>query len=117
MEDSNSQNSNSQNSNSQNTINTNIPALSLCSTNNNNITIEEKNVDQQETELSEEDILIETLRDNLNNILKEGQYDIKSIMDTFQNLGEKIFIPFVKKLIEKENFYKEDFYKIREHGV
>ena len=99
---------NSQNSNSQNTINTNIPALSLCSTNNNNITIEEKNVDQQETELSEEDILIETLRDNLNNILKEGQYDFQSIMETFQNLGEKIFIPFVKKLIEKENFNKEN---------
>ena len=100
---------NSQNSNSQNTINTNIPALSLCSTNNNNITIEEKNVDQQETELSEEynDILIETLRDNLNNILKEGQYDFQSIMETFQNLGEKIFIPFVKKLLEKENFDKK----------
>ena len=73
---------NSQNSNSQNTINTNIPALSLCSTNNNNITIEEKNVDQQETELSEEynDILIEKLRDNLNNIFKEGQYDFQNIM-------------------------------------
>ena len=101
---------NSQNSNSQNTINTNIPALSLCSTNNNNITIEEKNVDQQETELSEEynDILIETLRNNLNNILKEGQYDFQNIMKTFQHLGEKIFIPFVKKLIEKENFYKEN---------
>lgn len=50
---------NSQNTISQNTINTNIPALSICST-NNNITIEEKNVYQQETELSEEynDILI-----------------------------------------------------------
>ena len=102
--------SNSQNSNSQNTINTNIPALSLCSTNNNNITIEEKNVDQQETELSEEynDVLIETLRNKLNNIFKEGQYDFQSIMETFQNLGEKIFIPFVKKLIEKENFNKEN---------
>ena len=102
---------NSQNTISQNTINT--QALSLCST-NTNITI---NVAQQETELSEEyndileeynDKLIETLRDKLNNILKEGQYDIKSIMDTFQNLGEKIFIPFVQKLIEKENFNKEN---------
>ena len=94
---------------SQNTINTNIPALSLCST-NNDITIKEKNVDQQETELSKKynDILIETLRDNLNNILKEGQYDFQSIMETFQNLGEKIFIPFVQKLIEKENFNKEN---------
>ena len=93
---------------SQNTINTNSQALFLCST-NNNIPIEEKNVDQQETELSEEynDILIETLRDNLNNILKEGQYDFQNIMKTFQNLGEKIFIPFVQKLIEKENFDKE----------
>ena len=99
---------NSQDSNSQNTINTNIPALSLCST-NNNITIKEKNVDQQETELSEEynDILIEKLRDNLNNIFKEGQYDFQNIMKTFQHLGEKIFIPFVQKLIEKENFDKE----------
>ena len=100
--------SNSQNSNSQNTINTNSQALFLCST-NNDITIKEKNVDQQVIEPSEKynDILIETLRDNLNNILKEGQYDFKSIMETFQNLGEKIFIPFVQKLIEKENFDKE----------
>ena len=59
--------------NSQNTINTNSQALSLCST-NDNITIEEKDVNQQETELSEKynDKLIETLRDNLNNILEEG---------------------------------------------
>ena len=100
---------NSQNTISQNTINTNNQALSLCST-NNDITIEEKNVDQQETELSEEynDILIETLRNNLNNIFKEGQYDFQNIMKTFQHLGEKIFIPFVKKLIEKENFNKEN---------
>ena len=99
---------NSQNTISQNTINTNNQALSLCST-NNNITIEEKNVDQQVIELSEEynDILIKTLRDKLNSILKEDQYDFQSIMETFQNLGEKIFIPFVKKLIEKENFAKK----------
>ena len=99
---------NSQNTISQNTINTNNQVLSLCST-NNNITIEEKNVDQQETELSEEynDILIETLRNKLNNIFKEGQYDFQNIMKTFQHLGEKIFIPFVKKLIEKENFDKK----------
>ena len=99
---------NSQNTIPQNTINTNIQALSLCST-NNNITIEEKNVDQQVIELSEEynDILIKTLRDKLNNIFKKGQYDFQSIMETFQNLGEKIFIPFVKKLIEKENFDKK----------
>ena len=99
---------NSQNTISQNTIYTNNQALSLCST-NNNITIEEKNVDQQVIKLSEEynDILIKTLRDKLNNIFKEGQYDFQSIMETFQNLGEKIFIPFVKKLIEKENFDKK----------
>ena len=94
--------------NSQNTINTNNQALSLCST-NDNIPIEEKNMDQQVIKLSEEynNILIETLRKKLNNILKEGQYDFQSIMGTFQNLGEKIFIPFVKKLIEKENFDKK----------
>ena len=96
--------------NSQNTINTNNQALSLCST-NNNITIEKKNVDQQVIEFSEEynDILIETLRDKLNNIFKEGQYDFQSIMGTFQNLGEKIFIPFVKKLIEKENLDNKSY--------
>ena len=96
---------NSQNTISQNTINTNNQALSLCST-INNITIEEKNVDQQETELSKEynDILIKTLRDNLNNIFKKDQYKLQSIRETFQNLGEKIFIPFVKKLLEKKKF-------------